>query len=281
VIRSRLAIFGLLALALWGGLFACDSGPTPSGPPATSTVAGPPPTPSSTPVPQPSPTPSNTATPAATMPPTPTEGPVRTPVSGAAAAEFTTALAAMDAAPSYRYTLQLQLGAPEARYVLTGTGAYAPPAAYDTNFNALGFNSEIRVISDTTYVRSYGVWHKGPPDALLYPMGPPPSIPDIVGLPSYAVEATPVGTGDDTLDGGPARHYRFVLRANSLIGPGNGLGTSGGELWVDPTTHRFRRLVLIFGQPGATGDNDGTLQLDFSNYGTPVTLTAPPLPTPP
>ena len=90
----------------------------------------------------------------------------------------------------------------------------------------------------------------------------------------------PVGTGDDTLDGQPARHYRFLLRATSLIGPGNGLGTSGGKLGGS-ATHRFRRLVLIFGRPGAPGDNDGTLQLDFSDYGTPVTLTAPPLPTPP
>ena len=89
-----------------------------------------------------------------------------------------------------------------------------------------------------------------------------------------------MGTGADTLDGQPARHYRFLLRADQPDRAGNGLGTSGGELGWIPTTHRFRRLVLIFGQPGATGDNDGTLQLDFSDYGTPVTLTAPPLPQP-
>ena len=95
VMRPRLVILGLLALTLWGGLLACDSAPAPSGPPATGTAASPSPTPSSTAVP-PAPTPAATATALPTVAPTPTDGPVRTPVGGAAAAEFTAALTAMD-----------------------------------------------------------------------------------------------------------------------------------------------------------------------------------------
>ena len=83
------------------------------------------------------------------------------------------ALAAMDAVPSDHYTVTLALGPPNARYVLTGAGQYQAPASYDTTFNAVGFSTQVLTISDTTYIRSFGVWRKGEPDAVAFPLGPP------------------------------------------------------------------------------------------------------------
>ncbi len=273
----RLLPVVLLALLL----AACDTAPAPTGPPATATAvvpAGPTGTPTAVPSPSATPVPTSTPIPTNTPVPTPTEGAVRTPVGGAAGPEFMAALAAMDAAPTYRYTVRLELGPVATRFVLTGTGAYAAPASYDTNFDALGFNTEILVISNTTYVRSYGRWQQGPPGPTLYPMGAPPAIPSVVGLATYAIDAALVGDGNEQIDGQPVRHYHFLLRAGSLLGPAPGLGTAGGDLWTEAATHRFRRLVLSFGNSGAPGDNDGRLQMDFQDYGAAIVLTPPPVP---
>ncbi|HMA37516.1 MAG TPA: hypothetical protein VKY74_23890 [Chloroflexia bacterium] len=272
---SRARLVGTLgALALAFGLLACeDPTPIPTPPPA-----GPTATPTVFRTATPTATATNTPLPTATPVPTATEGAVRTPVGGAAGPEFMTALAAMDQAPTYRYKLQLVLGPADARYVLTGTGAYQPVGNYDTNYNALGFNSEIAVISATTYVRTYGIWHRGDPDATTFPLGAPPNIPRLIGLLSYAVDASLVGDGNETLDGHAARHFRFILRTGGLFGPGGpNLGTAGGDLWSDPTTHRYQRLSLTFGRPGTPTDNDGALQLDFADYGSALTLTPPPV----
>ncbi|HUS15962.1 MAG TPA: hypothetical protein VM536_13230 [Chloroflexia bacterium] len=263
----------LAALLLGLALVACDEPNPPS------------PTPVLTATPVPTATPAATATstplPTSTPSPTPTEGPVRTPVGGAAGPEFMIALAALDAAPSYRYKLELALGPPEARYVLSGTGQYQAPASYDTNFNALGFSAEILTISNTTYVRSYSVWRQGPPDEATFPMGAPPNIGNVLGLLSYALGADLVGEGNDTLGDKPARHLRFTLPASGALVPAPPApAPTGGDLWTDPTTHRPLRVVITFSHGAPPADNDGTLQIDFSDYGAPVVLTPPPTPVP-
>ncbi|MDQ2807526.1 MAG: hypothetical protein M3Z04_11550 [Chloroflexota bacterium] len=278
----RLGHAGLL-LILATTLWACDADPTPTpaGPPSpTSRPLTPAPSATATVPPSPTvpPTPSATPSPTLTPVPTATEGPVRTPVGGAAGPEFAVALAAMDAAPSYRYSLDLELGPPAVRYVLTGTGQYQAPAAWDTTFNALGFSSELLTISDTTYVRNYGVWTKGPPDATLFPMGAPPAVGNVLGLLTYATDAGLVGEGNETLAGAPARHFRFRLPAPHLGSPLPALAPTGGDLWTDPTTHRFRRLLLAFGNATSAPNDAGTLQFDFQDYNAAITLTPPPLP---
>ncbi len=256
---------------------ACDANPTPTppGPTPTPTVTL---TPAPTGTPTVPPSPTNMPSPTDTPVPTATEGPVRTPVQGAAGPEFAVALAAMDAAQSYHYSLDLELGPPTVHYVLTGTGAYQAPAAWDTTFNALGFSSELLTISNTTYVRSYGVWTKGPPDTTLFPMGAPPAVGNAVGLLTYATDAGLVGEGNETLDSTPARRFRFRLPTDRLAAPAAALAPSGGDLWTDPTNHRFRRLLLAVGRPADAPNNAGTLQFDFSDYGAPITFTPPPLP---
>ena len=113
-------------------------------------------------------------------------------------------------------------------------------------------------------------------DPVLYPLGAPPDLRRTIGLTSYASDATLVG--DETLDGQPVRHYRFGLGAGGLLGPGSSPALTGGDLWVDAETHRFRRLVYTIGPPGPPGANAGTLQIDFLAYDVPVTLTPPPVP---
>jgi hypothetical protein len=264
--RPCLAALG--ALGLLAALWACDSpgpGPTP----------GPTAIPTATASPAPSATATTTPVPTDTPAPTATEGPVRTPIGGPAGPELTTALAAMEAVPSEHYTVTLTLGPPNARYVLTGVGQYQAPASYDTTFNAVGFSTEVLTISDTTYIRSFGVWRKGEPDAVAFPLGPPPNIGRAIGLVTYAADAGLAGEGNETLDGAPARHFRFRLPATGAVpGVGAALG-SAGDLWVDPETHRYRRLTLNVG-PGDASDT-GTLQIDFGAYGAPVTLTPPPV----
>lgn len=278
----RLSCAGLL-LIVAATVWACDADPTPtpSGPtPSPTRTLTPVPSASPTVPPTPSATPSPTVAPSPTLTPVPTatEGPVRTPVGGAAGPEFAVALAAMDAAPSYRYILDLELGPPAVRYVLTGTGQYQAPAAWDTTFNALGFSSEVLTIADTTYVRSYGVWTKGPPAATLFPMGAPPAVGNALGLLTYAGDAGLVGAGNETPAGVPARHFRFRLPAPRLGSPVPALVPSGGDLWTDPQTHRFRRLLLALGDAAAAPNAAGTLQFDFTDYGAAILLTPPPLP---
>jgi hypothetical protein len=269
---SRLVVILLAMLALAGALLACDAIP---GPQPTPTVAGTPAPPTDTPVP------TATAAPTNTPVPTPTEGAVRTPVGGPAGPEFMAALAAMDVAPTYSYTLRMQLGPTSTEYLLTGSGRHQPPADYDTNYSALGYHTEIAVISGTTYFRNFGVWQKGLPDAAAFPQGPPPDIPAILGLLTYAADAGLAPEGSDGSDASSGRHLQFRLEPDGLVGPGGpGLGASGGDLWVDPETHRYVRLILNFGRPGAPADNAGQLQMDFLDYGAPVTLTPPPVPSP-
>ena len=276
ILAHRLGCAALL-LVLATGLGACDADPTPIPP-------GPSPTPTRSPAPAPTatltvpPAPSSSPSPTLTGVPTATEGPVRTPVGGAAGPEFAVALGAMDAAPSYRYSLDLELGPPAVRYVLTGTGQYQAPAAWDTTFNALGFSSELLTIADTTYVRSYGVWTKGPPDVTLFPMGAPPAVGNALGLLTYTTDAGLVGEGNETLAAMPARHFRFRLPTARLASPIPDLAPTGGELWTDPETHRFRRLLLTVGNAASAPNNAGTLQFDFQDYGAAITLTPPPLP---
>ncbi|MGI8586360.1 MAG: hypothetical protein ACR2M0_01545 [Chloroflexia bacterium] len=273
--RGARLLLAALILAVPAWLTGCDVPFVPAPTPTAANTATPaPPTttpgPTSTPptatlVPTATSAPTATATPV----PTPTEGPVRTPVGGAAGPEFGAALAAMDAAPAYHYRLQIALGPPEARYVMTGTGTYQPSGNYDTNFNALGFNSELLLLNGATYVRAYGVWHQGRPDSVLYPLGPPPNIPDLLGLLTYTRDAALVGDGNETLNGLAVRHYRFQLRPDALIA-GN-LAPASGDLWADAETHHYARIILSLTSAAGPPDNNGTLQLDFSDYGTPVT----------
>jgi hypothetical protein len=251
----------VLGLALAGAIAACDSNvaPTPAGPRPTPT-ATPPPGPTATPVP-----------PTDTPVPTPTEGPVRTPVGGAAGPEFGVALAAMDAVPSYRYRLNLDLGAAATRYSLVGSGEYQAPDRWIGTFNTNGFSAGVLTIGPDTYVRSYGVWTKGPPDATLFPMGAPPAVGRVVGLLTYAADAGLVGEGTELLGDVPARHFRFRLRPP--VGPTPDLAATGGELWTDPETHLFRHLLLNLGLPDSPAG--GTLQMDFTDYGAAIQLTPP------
>ena len=284
--NGRHAAAWLFVLALSGGLLGCEDPPptprpaagTPSPSPAAPAPAGPTATLPNTAVPTVAPTVTLMPVPTASVLPTATEGPVRTPVGGAAGPEFSTALAAMDAVSSYRYSLQLALGPTAARYVLNGSGQYQAPGNFDTNVSANGFSSEILVLDGTTYVRNYGVWHKGAPDPTVYPLSPPPDLPRLLGLLTYTHDAGLVGDGNETLNGTPVRHYRFLLRPGNLLGPAPDLGIAGGDLWADATTHRFIRLSYNFGRAGAPSDNDGVLQIDFSDYGSPVVLTPPTVP---
>ncbi|PZR98638.1 MAG: hypothetical protein DLM67_05425 [Candidatus Nephthysia bennettiae] len=82
-------------------------------------------------------------------------------------------------------------------------------------------------------------------------------------------DAALVGDGNETLNGLAVRHYRFQLRPDALIA-GN-LAPASGDLWADAETHHYARIILSLTSAAGPPDNNGTLQLDFSDYGTPVT----------
>ncbi len=231
------------------------------------------PSPSSTPSPTLSPSPTPTATPS----PTPTPlGPVRTPVGGAAGPEFTAMLAAMAAAPTYRFHTDLAIGPTESRVTLSGEGEYQAPEHLHYTYETVVRPVEVVVIGPDTYLLQLdGTWQRATLTPDGSPLQTPPNPQDLLGLLTYAAQADLVG--DDPVPGTttPARHLTFTLSPVAL-GAGTRLGwtQAAGEVWIAPDTRRLQRLLLTFGGD-PSGANTGTVTVDFRDYDTPIIISAP------
>ena len=283
-ISPALAIFALIAVLL----AACAES-------QATTTATPTVTPSPTATPLPTPTPPPTATPVPTSTAVPSQSdtsvlPVAPDAASAAQEVLDASLAAMSAAGSFHFQVDANvkpLGTTSTTGIpLTFTGDFlAPDRVRGKLVVSLSFFSlviETIAIGDKSYTTNpqTGEWEVGEgPGSLL------PNPAELTG--GKAAEFLDLALlGQETLDGVPVYHLQGVPPQNIFGGPG---AASQADFWIGVDGFRILRISAQGEVPldelgpalsdlGLSGTARVALTMNFSAYGEPVVIEAPPLP---